>query len=116
MIRDLLAELGRGGSAMGVDTLARRLNTTPAAVEGALELLARKGRIVRSGATAGACEGCAAKSMCNPLIGQATRFIPVPAGARALPLLDAAATGPCAGPVAAGTPSPSSTLEVAPAG
>ena len=84
MIRDLLAELARGDAAVGIDTLARRLGTTPAAIEGALDLLARKGRIVRSGPTAGACEGCSARSMCNPLMGQATRYIPVPAGARAL--------------------------------
>jgi hypothetical protein len=96
MIRGLLAELERGGSAVGIDALARRLGTTPAAVEGALELLARKGRVVRAGSSAGACDGCAAKSMCNPLLGQTTRYIPVPQGVRLLPMAEADADGTCA--------------------
>ena len=95
MIQGLLAELERGGSAVGVDELARRLDTSPAAIDGALELLARKGRLVRAGATAGACDGCAAKSMCNPLMGQTTRYIPVPAGARVLPIATGEAGGAC---------------------
>jgi hypothetical protein len=84
MIRELLAELEHGTAAVGVDALAQRLGTTPAAVEGALEVLVRKGRVVR-GAAAGACDGCAARSTCNPLLGQAVRYFPVPTGARVLP-------------------------------
>jgi hypothetical protein len=97
MIRGLLAELERGGTAVGVDALARRLGTTPAAVDGALDLLARKGRLVRTGGSAGACDGCAAKSLCNPLIGQTTRFIPVPAGATLLPMARDAVDDACPG-------------------
>ena len=95
MIRSLLAELERGGSAVGVEDLARRLGTTPAAVDGALQLLAHKGRVVRAGASVGACDGCAAKSMCNPLLGQSTRYIPVPRGARLPQLADGDAIGTC---------------------
>ena len=95
MIRDLLAELERGGSAVGVDALARRLGTTPAAVDGALELLARKGRIVRTGGAVGACEGCAAKSMCSPLMSQSTRFFPVPDGATVLAMAGDRVDGAC---------------------
>jgi len=98
MIRDLLAELDRGGSAVGVEDLARRLGTSAAAVDGALELLARKGRLVRAGAEPGACDGCAAKSMCNPLLGQTTRYIPVPQGTRLLPMTDGDRVGICAAP------------------
>ena len=94
MIQDLLAELERGGSAVGIEGLARRLGTTTAAVEGALEVLARKGRVVRMGASVGACDGCAAKSMCNPLMGQTTRYIPVPRGVRLLPMADGACASP----------------------
>ena len=101
MIRDLLAELDRGGSAVGVEELARRLGTSTAAIDGALELLARKGRLVRAGAEAGACDGCAAKSMCNPLLGQSTRYIPVPQGARLLPMAEGDAVGICVAPPAA---------------
>lgn len=101
MIRDLLAELDRGGSAVGVEDLARRLGASPAAIDGALELLARKGRLVRSGAAPGACDGCAAKSMCNPLLGQTTRYIPVPRGTRLPPMADGDAVGTCAAPRAA---------------
>jgi hypothetical protein len=96
MIRALLAELERGGSAIGVDELARRLGTSPAAIDGALELLARKGRLVRAGAETGVCDGCAARSMCNPLMGQTTRFIPVPQGTRLLSTANGDAVGICA--------------------
>jgi hypothetical protein len=95
MIQALLGELESGGSAVGIDALARRLGTTPAAIEGALEVLARKGRVVRAGPTVGACDGCAAKSMCSPLMGQTTRYIPVPRGIRLLPLADAGSGGAC---------------------
>jgi len=81
VIRELLAELDAGATALDLDALARRLGTSPAAVEGALELLVRKGRVVRDAATAGACDGCSARSLCNPLMGRGTRFIPVPEGA-----------------------------------
>jgi hypothetical protein len=97
VILGLLAELERGESAIGVDTLARRLGTTPAAVEGALDLLTRKGRLVRAGPTAGACDGCSARSLCNPLMGQTTRYIPVPGGSRVLPLVCDVAMGRPAG-------------------
>ena len=81
MIRELLAELDAGATPRDLDALARRLGTSPAAVEGALELLVRKGRVVRDAATGGACEGCAARSLCSPLLARGTRFIPVPAAA-----------------------------------
>ena len=101
MIRDLLAELDRGGSAVGVEDLARRLGTSTAAIDGALELLARKGRLVRTGAETGACDGCAAKSMCNPLLGQSTRYIPVPPGARLVLLADGDRVAACPEPTIA---------------
>ena len=97
MIRDLLAELERGGSGIGVESLARRLSTTPAAIEGALELLARKGRLVRAGASAGRATAVRRGRMCNPLMGQTTSYIPVPAGARALPIASGEAGGACTG-------------------
>ena len=106
MIQGLLAELERGESAIGIEALARRLDTTPAAIEGALELLARKGRLIRAGASVGACDGCAAKSMCNPLLGQTTRYIPVPRGARLLAMADATPDGACEGASLAGAPTP----------
>lgn len=81
MIRELLAELDAGGVPLDLDSLARRLGTSPAAVECALELLVRKGRVVRDAASVGPCEGCSARSLCNPLMGRGARFIPVPAGA-----------------------------------
>jgi hypothetical protein len=110
MIRRLLAELEGGGSAMSVNALALRVGTSPAAVQGALDLLVRKGRIVR-GSSAGACDGCAAKAMCNPLLGQTTRYIPVPAGARPLTMMGGAwgeagwtVAGCAAGPAGAAGP------------
>jgi hypothetical protein len=85
MIRELLAELDAGTAQLDLDALARRLGTSPAAVEGALELLVRKGRVVRDAAAAGACDGCAARSLCNPLMSRGTRYIPVPDGATVAP-------------------------------
>ena len=94
MIRELLAELDAGATPLDLDALARRLGTSPAAVEGALELLVRKGRVVRDAATAGACDGCSARSLCNPLMGRGTRFIPVPEGAAVAPVGCGAAVAP----------------------
>ena len=38
----------------------------PAAVESALDLLVRKGRLIKGGPRSGACEGCAAVTLCKP--------------------------------------------------
>lgn len=82
MVRQLIDLLADSRTGMGVEDLARRLNTSPAAVEGALDLLVRKGRLIKGGPRSGICDGCAAVTLCNPLQGCTTRYFIAPGGIR----------------------------------
>ncbi len=82
MMRQLIDLLAESRSGLGVEDLARRLDASPAAVEGALDLLVRKGRLIKGGPRSGACEGCAAVTLCNPLQGCTTRYFIAPGGVR----------------------------------
>lgn len=82
MMRQLIDLLAESRTGLGVEDLARRLDATPAAVEGALDLLVRKGRLIKGGPRSGACDGCAAVTLCNPLQGCTTRYFIAPGGVR----------------------------------
>ncbi len=82
MMRQLIDLLAESRTGLGVEDLARRLDASPAAVEGALDLLVRKGRLIKGGPRSGACDGCAAVTLCNPLQGCTTRYFIAPDGVR----------------------------------
>ncbi len=82
MLRQLIDLLADSHTGLGVEDLARRLDTSTAAVEGALDLLVRKGRLIKGGPRSGACDGCAAVTLCNPLQGCTTRYFIAPGGVR----------------------------------
>lgn len=82
MMRQLIDLLAESRTGLGVEELARRLDASPTAVEGALDLLVRKGRLIKGGPRSGACDGCAAVTLCNPLQGCTTRYFIAPGGVR----------------------------------
>ncbi len=82
MMRQLIDLLAESRTGLGVEDLARRLGASPAAVEGALDLLVRKGRLIKGGPRSGTCQGCAAETYCNPLQGCTTRYFIAPGGVR----------------------------------
>lgn len=78
MVKQLLQLLTDARTGLGVEDLARRLDVSPAAVEGALDLLVRKGRLIKGGPQGGLCAGCSAAALCNPLQGCTTRYFLAP--------------------------------------
>jgi len=79
MVKQLLQLLTEARTGLGVEDLARQLDVSPAAVEGALDLLVRKGRLIKGGPrSAGLCDGCTAAALCNPLQGFTTRYFLAP--------------------------------------
>jgi hypothetical protein len=78
MLTQLLELVASHPRGLGVRELSRRLHTQPGAIEGMLELLVRKGRLVKLCASATVCADCPVHSDCNLLAGHNTRYVVAP--------------------------------------
>lgn len=75
-----LIEHTQGG--LGLHELCRQLDAPPEAVQGMLELLIRKGRLVALGPDGGICTECATKGECNLLAWLGPRYVLAPRSSR----------------------------------
>jgi hypothetical protein len=78
MLRQILRLLGEQQGGLGVTEISRRLGVAPAVLEGMLETLVQRGRLVRLCAADTPCGACPLRPGCNLLAGQNTRYVVVP--------------------------------------
>lgn len=78
MLTQVLALLEQHQGGLGAREISRRLDIQSGALEGMLELLVRKGRLVKLCAAQTACGDCPLRSDCNLLAGQNTRYVVAP--------------------------------------
>lgn len=78
MLTQILSLLERHTGGLGAREISRQLHIQPAALEGMLELLVRKGRLIRLCAASAACGHCPLRSDCNLLAGQNVRYVVMP--------------------------------------
>jgi hypothetical protein len=75
MLRRLLARFEQASDEpLELRTLSRDLGIEFGALQGMVDFLAQRGRLVELGGTALTCRGCAAREMC-PLIAPAKRYM-----------------------------------------
>jgi hypothetical protein len=75
MLTQILSLLEQHNGGLGAREIGRRLHIQPGALEGMLELLVRKGRLVKLCAAQTTCSDCPLRSDCNLLAGQNTRYV-----------------------------------------
>lgn len=78
MLAQILSLLEQHAGGLGAREISRRLDIQPGALEGMLELLVRKGRLVKICAAQTVCGDCPLQSDCNLLAGQNTRYVVAP--------------------------------------
>ncbi|MCC7360490.1 MAG: helix-turn-helix domain-containing protein [Anaerolineales bacterium] len=78
MLTRVLALLAEGEGGLGTAEISRRLDIAPGVLEGMLETLVRRGRLVRVCAAETPCGACALRSECNLLAGPGTRYVVAP--------------------------------------
>jgi hypothetical protein len=65
MLSELIQLLEENEGEVDLVAVSRRLNAQPSAVSGMLETLVRKGRVVETVPTCGACDSCVLSSNCT---------------------------------------------------
>lgn len=78
MLTRVLALLAEQQGGLGTADIGRRLGLAPAVLEGMLETLVRRGRLVRLCPGATPCGACPLRTECNLLAGQNTRYVVAP--------------------------------------
>ncbi len=78
-----LLETHRGG--LGLSELSDALNAEPSAVEGMLQMLVQRGRVIVVGADGGVCASCGMQERCNLLATHQTRYVVMPKTGRVEP-------------------------------
>ena len=78
MLTQVLALLDEREGGMGTAEISRRLGVAPGVLEGMLETLVRRGRLVRVCAADTPCGACPLQPECNLLAGQNTRYVVAP--------------------------------------
>ena len=78
MLSQVLALLAAHQGGMGLIEISRRLGLAPAVLEGMLETLVQRGRLVRLCAADTPCGACPVRPECNLLAGQNTRYLVAP--------------------------------------
>lgn len=78
MLTQILSLLERHNGGLGAREISRRLDIHPGALEGMLELLVRKGRLMKVCAAQTVCGNCPLQSDCNLLAGQNARYVVMP--------------------------------------
>ncbi|MDW8327028.1 MAG: FeoC-like transcriptional regulator [Anaerolineales bacterium] len=75
MLAQILSLLEQYEGGLGAREIGRQLRIQPGALEGMLELLVRKGRLVKLCAAQMPCGDCPLRSGCNLLSGRNTRYV-----------------------------------------
>ena len=82
MLKQILAEFEQSPATLCLDELSRKLAVTPSALEGMLETLVQKGRLLIISASHTACQTCPAKAGCVIISSTAKSYLlaPLPFG------------------------------------
>lgn len=78
MLKQILAEFEQSPTTLCLDELSQKLAITPSALEGMLDMLARKGRLLEIGAAHNACTACAARAGCVSLRSNTKSYVLAP--------------------------------------
>lgn len=78
MLTRVLALLAEQQGGLGIHEISRRLGLAPTVLEGMLETLVQRGRLVRQCAADTPCGACPLRPECNLLAGQNTRYLVAP--------------------------------------
>lgn len=74
MVTQLLDTLARHERGLNLTQLSRALHAEPSAVQGALQWLVNKGRVVEIGQDNGVCTTCGAQTQCQLLAARGVRY------------------------------------------
>lgn len=74
MLTQLLALLASRRHALGLHEISRALHAEPGAVQGMLELLVQRGRLVEVGPDGGYCTTCGEQTQCSLLAARGKRY------------------------------------------
>jgi hypothetical protein len=77
MLKQILTEFERSPTTLCLDELSRKLGVTPSALEGMLDTLARKGRLLEINSGPNACLACPARGGCVILRSTTKSYISV---------------------------------------
>lgn len=78
MLSELLRLLEEHRGGLGLTELSKMLGTEPGVVQGMLQMLVQRGRVIVVGADGGICASCGVQEQCNLLATQQTRYVVVP--------------------------------------
>ena len=79
MLTQLLSLLTEGRTALGLYEISRALHAEPGAVQGMLELLVQRGRLIEVGPDGGYCTTCGEQTQCSVLAARGKRYAVRPA-------------------------------------
>lgn len=74
MLTQLLALLEQRRNALGLYEISRALHAQPGAVQGMLELLVQRGRLIEVGPDGGYCATCGEQTQCSLLAARGKRY------------------------------------------
>jgi hypothetical protein len=78
MLKQILAEFEQSPATLCLDELSRKLAVTPSALEGMLETLVQRGRLLAISATHSACQSCPARAGCVIISSAAKSYLLAP--------------------------------------
>jgi hypothetical protein len=78
MLKQILAEFEQNPTTLCLDELSQKLAITPSALEGMLDTLVRKGRLLEISAAPGACTTCPARAGCVIISSSAKSYLLAP--------------------------------------
>ncbi len=78
MLKQILAEFEQRPTSLCLDELSQKLTIAPSALEGMLDMLVQKGRLLEISATHNACEICPARAGCVIINTSAKSYILAP--------------------------------------
>ncbi|GIK39907.1 MAG: hypothetical protein BroJett011_37400 [Chloroflexota bacterium] len=78
MLKQILAEFEQKPTTLCLDELSQKLAITPSALEGMLDTLVRKGRLLEVSATHNACHTCPARAGCVIISSSAKSYLLAP--------------------------------------
>jgi Mn-dependent DtxR family transcriptional regulator len=82
MLSELLRLLEEQRGGLGLTELSNQLGMEPGAVDGMLQMLVQRGRVIVVGADGGVCASCGVQEQCNLLATHQTRYVVVPRSGR----------------------------------
>lgn len=74
MLTQLLALLQEQDTALGLYEISRAMHAQPGAVQGMLELLVQRGRLIEVGPDGGYCTTCGEQAQCSLLAARGKRY------------------------------------------